>query len=168
MQTARQQGAEYAHGEDRPLSGYSALLAAYGVTAAGLLAALRAAGKPLPERIAASDLLLIAVATHKISRLVAKSPVASPLRAPFSRYGELTGDAELTDEPRGDGVRHALGELVTCPFCLGQWVSTGLTFGLVVAPRVTRLTASVFAAHAGSDMLQFVYAALDRAAEKVD
>jgi hypothetical protein len=28
-----------------------------------------------------------------------------------------------------------MGELLTCPFCLGQWVATGLIFGLVLAPR---------------------------------
>jgi hypothetical protein len=32
-------------------------------------------------------------------------------------------------------VRHAVGEMITCPFCLGAWVATGLVGGLVLAAK---------------------------------
>ena len=63
------------------------------------------------------------------------------------------------------GMRHAVGELITCPFCVSQWIATSLTVGILVAPRPTRVVASVFAAVAGSDFLQFAYAAAEQAAE---
>jgi hypothetical protein len=65
---------------------------------------------------------------------------------------------------RGSGPRKALGELLTCPFCVGQWVATSFVLGLVLAPRATRLVASTFTAVAAADFLQLAYtAAEDRA-----
>ena len=80
--------------------------------------------------------MLISIATHKLSRLLAKDSVTSPLRAPFTRYAEPGGAAEVNEEVRdqGSSIRHSIGELVTCPFCLAVWVATGLTGGLVLAP----------------------------------
>lgn len=155
----------YARGEDRPLAGYLGAMSAYGlaVGAAALLARRR--GVALPERISGGDLALIAVATHKLSRTIAKDAVTSPLRAPFTSYKEPAGAGELNEEVRATGWTHGIGELLSCPFCLAQWVATVFVGGMVVAPRATRLVASVFAARAGSDMLQFAYAAAEHAAE---
>lgn len=153
----------YAQGEDRPLRSYAALVAAYVTVVAGLGAYLDRTGR-LPERLDLPDLVLAAIATHKISRTLAKAPVTSPLRAPFTRYRGVSGPSQLEEEVRGEGARHALGEFISCPFCLSQWVATGLIFGLALAPRATRLTASIFATVAVSDMLQFVYARAQQAA----
>jgi hypothetical protein len=155
---ARHQEHAYAAGEDRPLGSLLGIMAGYGAVTAGLFGAVRLSGRELPERLSASDLGLLTVATHKIARLAAKDPVTSPLRAPFTRFDGTSGEAELAEQVRGTGARKAIGELVTCPFCLGQWVATGLAFGLVLAPRPTRLAASVFTAITGADLLQLVYA----------
>lgn len=109
-------------------------MGAYGGVVGALSAAVRLSGRRLPDRISPSDLALLSVATHKISRLIAKDPVTSPLRAPFTRFAGTSGEAELAEEVRGQGPRKAVGELVTCPFCLGQWVATAFAFGLVLAP----------------------------------
>ena len=58
------------------------------------------------------------------------------------------------------GVKHAVGELLTCPFCLAQWVGTGFVLGYVTAPRATRLAALTMTMVAGSDVLQFIYDAI--------
>ena len=68
---------------------------------------------------------------------------------------------EVAEEVRGSGLRKAVGELVTCPFCLDQWVATVGIFGLIMAPRPTRAAASTFAVLAGADILQFAYAKLE-------
>jgi Protein of unknown function (DUF1360) len=65
----------------------------------------------------------------------------------------------VAEEVRGEGLVHAAGELISCPFCLGVWVATGFAAGLVFAPRLTRLVAATFTAVAASDLLQFGYAA---------
>ena len=66
---------------------------------------------------------------------------------------------------RGDGVQKAVGELVSCPFCLDQWVATAFVVGLAAAQRFTRLLAGTFAVRAGADVLHFAYAAAEHAAE---
>jgi hypothetical protein len=77
----------------------------------------------------------------------------------------LSGDAELAEKVRGEDVKHAVGELIRCPFCLALWVATSFMFGLIFAPRATRLAAATMAAVAGSDFLQLAYAWGQRQAE---
>ena len=157
----------YSPHEHRPLDGYVVAMGAFGALAASLAAAAKVTGRPAPERPAMSDVVLVSIATHKLSRMVAKDSVTSPLRAPFTRYTEPGGAAEVNEEVRDEGspVRHAIGELVTCPFCLAVWVATGLTGGLVLAPRLTRLAATVLTATAASDFLQMAYSMAKEAAE---
>lgn len=159
---AAKQAERYANGARRPLGGYLVLLSIYGTIHAGLgtLARRRSA---LPERFSAGDLALLAVGTHKLSRLITKDSVTAVFRAPFTTYVEPSGEGEVHEEVRGEGVRHAAGELVTCPFCIAVWVATLLAYGLVLAPRATRLVASILTAVTASDYLQMAYAITQRA-----
>jgi hypothetical protein len=142
----------------RPLGGYIALMAAFNALAgAGLVAAGRA-GR-LPDSIGAGDVALGAIATFKASRLIAKDRVTSGLRAPFTRFQEDSGHGEVEEAARGTGLRLAVGELLVCPNCLGQWVAAAFTAGFVGAPRATRAVAAMFAIHAGADALQLLYGA---------
>lgn len=63
-------------------------------------------------------------------------------------------------------MRHPLGELLTCPFCLDMWVATGFVIGMIFAPRFTRLIAGSFTALAGADFLQLAYAMAQQSAER--
>ncbi len=161
---ASAQGARYSQGEDRPLRGYAATMTVYAGLVGALAGLARATGRDIPERVPAADIAMCAAATHKLSRLLAKDPVTSPLRAPFTAYRGTEGPAELREEVRGQGGRKTVGELVTCPFCTGVWVATGLTAGLVYLPRTTRIAMGTLAALAGADMLQYVHAWLEKAA----
>jgi len=40
----------------------------------------------------------------------------------------------VMESVRGHGPQHAVGELISCPFCLGLWTATALTAGMVYAP----------------------------------
>ena len=51
---------------------------------------------------------------------------------------------------------------ITCPFCVSVWVATGLSIGMVFAPKLTRLVATTFTAVAASDFLQLAYASAER------
>ncbi|MEW9551388.1 DUF1360 domain-containing protein [Nonomuraea sp. NPDC050783] len=144
----------------RPLGGYLGILAAYGGTVAVAAAAAALAGRRAPEGIGVMDLALMAACTHKVSRRIAKDPVTSPLRAPFTRYEGQSGPAELQESPRS-----ALGELLACPFCLAQWVATAYAAGLVIAPKATRLVGATMTAVTISDWLQLGYAKLMKSAE---
>src|SRR4029450_10594720 len=79
--------------EHRPLGRYVAAMGAFGGLAAAIAAAARVTGRPVPERPSTQDVVLISIATHKLSRLIAKDSVTSPLRAPFTRYSEPGGGA---------------------------------------------------------------------------
>jgi hypothetical protein len=151
----------YAPGEERPLGSYVVLTGVFTAATGGSLIALRRAGKPLPERVGAGDIVLIGVAAHKLSRLVAKDKVTSFLRAPFTRFQHASGQGEVEEEPCGHGLRLAVGELLVCPYCLSQWAAAGLTLGFVASPRGTRLISSMFAAHTISDFLQIGYRAAE-------
>jgi uncharacterized protein DUF1360 len=148
------------------MSGYVGALGVYGAVVAALGALMKVTRRRLPERVPPGDVVLIGVATHKISRILTKDAVTSPLRAPFAKYEKPTGSAELAETVTAESPRrHAVGELLTCPFCMGVWVATGLTAGLVLAPRATRLAATTFTAVAASDFLQMAYATAKKAAE---
>jgi Protein of unknown function (DUF1360) len=165
LDETRKQRDEYAHGEDRPLGGYVATLATYGGLVGGLALLARATGRDIPDELSTSDVIRCALATHKLSRLLAKDPVTSPLRAPFTSYEGTSGPSELSEEVRGQGGQKTIGELITCPFCSGVWVATGFTAGLVYLPRTTRLAVATLSALAGADLLQFAHALLGQAAE---
>ncbi|HEV2089433.1 MAG TPA: DUF1360 domain-containing protein [Cryptosporangiaceae bacterium] len=162
---ARDVADRYSGEDDVPVGSYAAVVGTYlaGVTAAAVAA--KAMGRSLPSRIGAGDVLLLGIATHKGTRLLGKGKVTSFLRAPFTRYQRAATAAEVNEAPRGRGVGRAVGELVTCPFCLGMWVGTGLVAGSVLAPRATRLAASTLAVVSISDWLQFAWSLTQQATE---
>jgi Protein of unknown function (DUF1360) len=147
----------YEGDERRPLQGYLLVMGTYGGLSGALILLGRVMGAPLPERFNLGDTVLLSIATHKASRLLAKDAITSPLRAPFTRYEGPTGESELMETVRGRGAQHAAGELVSCPFCLSVWTGTALTAGMVFAPRATRLVCTVLTAVAASDALQIAY-----------
>jgi hypothetical protein len=155
---ARHQKREYAPDQERPLEGDLGAMGVYaGLVAAGAVA-VRASGRQLPSRIPVGDAVLLTIATFRLARRIAKDPVTSPLRAPFTTFQGPSGHAEIAEEVREHGgVKHAVGELLTCPFCLAQWVGTAFVFGYATAPRATRLAALTMTTVAGSDVLQFLY-----------
>jgi hypothetical protein len=147
--------------EEPPLLSYAALVGAFNLLFGGALALARRSGRQLPERVGAADLLLIGVASHKVSRLLAKDKVLRPLRAPFTELEGKGGPAELEESPRGTGARRAIGDLLVCPYCLGLWVVAAFAVGLLFAPRLTRFLAAAFSALTISDFLQIAYKAAE-------
>jgi hypothetical protein len=154
---ARSEKARYSAGEERPLGGYAAAMAVYAAAVGSLVGITRVTGHEVPDGLAVRDVVLSAVATHKLSRLITKDPVTSPLRAPFTVYQGQEGPAELKEEVRGKGAQKAVGELITCPFCIDMWVATGLMAGFIYLPRTTRFAVDTMAVLAGADLLQFGY-----------
>ncbi len=147
--------------EHTPLAGYAALLGIFTGVFGGLLAAGIVADR-LPRRISAGDIILLGVATHKLTRVITKDWVTAPIRAPFVRYEESTGGGEVRESARGRGLRKAVGDLLTCPFCTGPWVAGALMAGRIAMPRATRVVASTFAVVAVSDGLHQLYDTLKK------
>jgi hypothetical protein len=138
--------------------GYLGALSAFGASVLTAVVAGRARGAQLPERFAAADLVLGAVATHKFTRILAKDAVTTPIRAPFTEFEKPLGSGEVQDRPKNNHPAHTIGELLTCPFCLAPWTATAYVAMLALAPRAARAWAAVFAVVDGADTLQHLYA----------
>jgi hypothetical protein len=139
------------------IPGYAGVLATYGTTVVAAGVALLARGDRLPGAYRTSELVLGALATQKFTRILAKDAVMTPLRAPFTEFEKPLGSGEVDDRPR-EGPAHAVGELLTCPFCLAPWTATAYVVALALAPRAARAWAAVFSIVGAADALQHVYA----------
>src|SRR5438105_680860 len=154
----------YSPEEPKPLGGYATLTLIFNLLVAGLFTARWRSRRGLPEQIPLQDIALLGVGTFKLSRLIAKDKVLSWLRSPFTRYEGSGGPSEVQEKPRGEGLQNAVGQLLTCPYCTGQWVATGLLAAYLWQPRVTRTATSSLAIVTAADYLQQAWAAVDKRA----
>lgn len=153
----RRERTAYDHEHEQPVAGYGMILGAFGGALACGAGVARLLGRRLPARVAPLDVLIGALAVQKAGRLLALDAVTSPLRAPFTRFEGATGSSELSEEVRAEGPRHAVGEMISCPFCMAPWLATAYLGGLVTAPRLTRVIAAALAVVALADPLQQSY-----------
>ena len=129
--------------DERPLPEYAVLAAAFWTVFGTFVATNR---DRLPQRVPASDVVAVALSTYKLSRVLTKEDVTAFVRAP------VTEDPEA-QKPKRAGIARVLGELVTCPYCVGLWIASSLSYSLVLFPRETRFFTSVFSAYAAADFL---------------
>ena len=155
----------YSPDKDMALGGHAVLVGVYNGSLAAFALSQRRSDRGLPDGFPAGDLLLLSVATYKLSRLIAKDRIMAFMRAPFTRLqGDSDRPGEVSEEPRGHGLQHAVGELLVCPFCLGQWIGTGLLATYLRQPRFARTVAAALTIVAGSDLLQETWVAVDKRA----
>ena len=143
--------------ESPPYSGYAAIMGTFAglLGTAGVLS--RAFGRD-PQCNTALDFAVLAAATFKAARTLARDQVASFVREPFVEGEAYKGDDE---EPvQNGGMQQAIGELVTCTRCVGTWVAAGLASTQILAPRTGRLLTSVLAAGAINDWLHAGFTAV--------
>jgi hypothetical protein len=147
----------YGKGEDIPLASYAVLVGIFDLIFALFLLLARVSGRPIPELIKVGDIVLFGVATHKLSWIFTRDAITAPLRAPFT---ELESPTNVQEKPRNTGLQRSLGELLTCRFCLGMWISAFFAYGLVLFPAATRLVGAIFAMLTLADYLHQTYKAL--------
>jgi hypothetical protein len=148
----------------RSSASHGPVLGAYfGVAGLLALGARRFGGPSLP-RPRFGDVVLLALATLKLSRLLTKEKVTQPLREPFVESVEPGEGSEVNCEPAGAGIRRSIGELLTCPFCLSVWIVTIMIGAFAVAPRAVRLVASGLAALVLADSGQYAFTGLRKVA----
>jgi hypothetical protein len=151
-------------GRNESLYSYSALMGVFSLIFALFLLLCRLTGRPIPERIEARDIALLGMAAHKMSMVGSQDAITSPLRAPVTEIQEKESPKNVVEKPRGEGLRRSVGELLVCKFCLGVWLASFLTYGLVLVPRLTRLIAALFAVVTISDYLHQIYKILTKRA----
>jgi hypothetical protein len=143
--------------EEQLLAEYATLMGFYLMSVA-MLTSIAAEQNRLPRKFSQLDLALLGIATHKLSRIVAKDRITGILRAPFVSYIRSAGAGEVEEEPRGRGIQRGIGHLISCPYCMAPWCATALSFGLLFAPRVTRFFAGILVSVTVSDFLHRAHA----------
>lgn len=149
--------------EKPPYESYAAIMAAFG----GMLATAGLLGRRVDRDAHCAtwlDFALLAAATFKASRTVARDPVTSPLRAPFVEGEAHDGGEEPVQE---GGMQQAIGELVTCTRCVGTWIAAGLATTQVVTPRFGRLLTLALGTAGVNDFLQTAFVTLNRKSEQL-
>src|SRR5919201_6827676 len=143
---------------DKPVSptDYAALSAGWGAMLGAVLVAARDKGD---EPVRAHEVLPLGLATFALSKLVAKEKVDAWVREPFVDEG---ADGR---EPKGSGLRYAVGELITCTRCVGAWSALALTALRVMRPREGRVVNAVLGASAVNDAAQAGFTWLCRRAD---
>jgi uncharacterized membrane-anchored protein YitT (DUF2179 family) len=106
------------------------------------------------------DFILLSLATFRLGRLVAYARVMEPFRLPFARTVRDSTGAGESVEARGEGVRQAIGQLITCPICAGTWIAAGLVFSLVWLPDFTRVFLWMTAGIAAAEIINSLVEAL--------
>jgi hypothetical protein len=147
--------------EELPIGGYATMLGIFAGAFAGLVLVARKTER-LKSHVSMRDIVLGGIATHKLSRTVARERVTIPLRAPFTHYEGTDGAGQIRERPRGHGLQRAVGSMLTCQYCTGVWVATAITAGFVLAPRATRLATSLLTMATVSDFLHQAYAGARR------
>lgn len=148
---------------DPPYASYAGLVLTLitGLVAVNELA--KRAGRP-PVELSAFDLVALGGATFKAARTLTDDEVTSFVRAPFV---DRAYDGE-DEEPVGEGLRQAIGELVTCSRCIGMWAAGGLAATQLLAPRFGRLLVWSLNGAALNDFLQAGFATLTSKANALE
>lgn len=129
---------------------YAVLEAVFMTGVAGLVALARrrdADGKPW---IPLYELPVLAMATFTLADVVAKEKISTWLREPF--VDETSDHKPL--HPEGSGLRHAVGELLTCTRCIGTWSALALVTLRTASPAAGRATTTVLALAGTNDLMQ--------------
>lgn len=155
-QTAEKIQQEYRGGDDMPLLSFAVLSSIYLGAVGGLLWRARCKGR-LPRRVRWDDIVLLGVASHKLSHILTRAKVTAFVRAPFTRFQKSSGQGTVSDTARGEGLQKAIGQLLTCPYCAGAWTSAGLTVGLIFNPPVTRWICGLLSVNTVTDLIHMGY-----------
>jgi hypothetical protein len=136
-------------------------LAAWGL----FLLSMRLLDRTWPPPVSGIDLLLLCLATFRLTAMVTEEKVARCLRAPFCERIAITqsdGTPGEEEVPAGRGLRRVAGELILCPWCTGVWIATLLVFAWILLPTASRLVVLAFGVAAGGLLLEILAKLMER------
>lgn len=88
------------------------------------------------------EFVILVLASFRLTRLLVYDGIMEWLRRPFHRYIEEEnedGEIETYIEVKGTGLRKFLGELLSCHWCTGMWVSAGILICFFYLPWIMPL-----------------------------
>lgn len=118
----------------------------------------------LPASIRVMDLVLIGLAAARLTDIISTDTIMQWLREPFVRMDEeeVADRSVAVRTGRGRGFRRAMGELLSCPWCVGVWVAAGLTYAYFLFPRPIWLLILVLAVAEVGSIIQTISTILVR------
>jgi hypothetical protein len=118
----------------------------------------------LPRDIRVIDLILLGLAAARMTDVISTDEIMRWLREPFVRMQEteIAGREVQERTGRGQGIRKAIGELLSCPWCVGVWVAAGLTYLYYLAPNIIWLLVLLLAVAEIGSILQTISTILVR------
>ncbi len=129
---------------------YALLEAVFLLGLVGVIALSRRRERDCSPAIPQRDLPVMALATFALADTLAKEKISTWLREPF-----VVEDGQHKPvAPEGHGLRHAIGELLTCTRCVGTWSALALVGLRTASPSAGRAVANVLALAGGNDLMQ--------------
>lgn len=95
-----------------------------------------------------TEIILIGLATFRLTRLIVYDKITAFLRAPFFDEVEEKsneGEIEVYLVPKQKGIRKWIGELLDCYWCTGVWVSLLLVMGNYYFSKILEPIVLIFA-----------------------
>jgi len=139
-----------------PISGYVLLASLFvGITSSALVLLRR--NRLMLRAPGLLDATLIGLGTARLSRLITRDKVMRPLRAPFT-VAEREPAGDVKEQPKGSGLVHAAGELVTCPRCTAIWAASCLSLTYYASPSIGRFAALTLSSALVSDFANRTFA----------
>jgi hypothetical protein len=149
--------------KDAPKGGYAVIMAIFFTAFAAVASSLRRNPATLSTTPPARDIALLGIATFRLSRLLTADRVTSILRAPVVEEGvgeeQLEGVVQKPKE--AGGIVQAVGQLVTCPWCISVWAAAFNVYLLTLFPRLGRLFLLVLSSSGISQLLDPVFPLLN-------
>ena len=103
----------------------------------GVMAAIYFLGR-LPTSIRPFDFALLGLAAARLTDIISTDQIMEWLRRPFVKMEttEIAGREVETRTGRGRGLKKVIGDLLSCPWCVGVWVAASLTYAYYLMPSV--------------------------------
>ncbi len=105
--------------------------------------------------------LLLGLASFRLTRLIVLDMITSFIRKPFMEEIEEKNDKGEIEEYiviKGTGLRGFVGELLSCYWCTGVWVTTGLFILVTFYPFAGKPVLIIFAAAGVAGILESIVA----------
>lgn len=105
--------------------------------------------------------LLLGLSSFRVTRLIVLDKIAAFIRKHFMEEIEEQNDKGEIEEyivVKGTGLRGWIGELLSCYWCTGVWVTTGLFFLLTFYPIAGKPVIIIFAAAGAAGILESIVA----------
>lgn len=118
------------------------------VVAIGMIYSLYRVNGSLPTTVPAFDLILITLATFRLTRLFVYDKITRFLRDMFQhaeeRYSQ-EGITYFTKVERTSGPLRTAYELLICPWCFSIWAALFVTYGYFIATEILWLPILILA-----------------------